>query len=159
MKTQLPNINSHKGFTLIELLVVIAIIAVLAVIGFAVFNGLTTRGNDSRRQTDIKSIADAYEVKRGTASSYNNLALAATDFSGGILPADPGTYSYCIKTGTTVVANAGVVTAGDGITAAGACSGAFAAVSTAALPATNVNFFKICVLLSDASVKCVGSKQ
>ena len=159
MNNSLPNTkNIQKGFTLIELLVVIAIIAVLAVIGFAVFNGLTTRGNDARRQTDIKSIADAYEVKRGTATTYTGLTLAATDFSGGALPTDPGTFSYCIRTGATVVPNATVVASGDGILASGACSGAFTAVSTGALGA-NSNFFKICVLLTTGQVSCVGSKQ
>ena len=65
MKKFLPkSIKNTSGFTLVELLVVVAIIAVLAVIGFAVFSGLTSRGNDARRRADLKSIADAMEAAK-----------------------------------------------------------------------------------------------
>ncbi len=68
MNTQLPyKPNQTKGFTLIELLVVIAIIAVLAIMGFASFRGFTTRGNDARREADLKSIGDALEANKGAA--------------------------------------------------------------------------------------------
>ncbi|MBI2337883.1 type II secretion system protein [Candidatus Daviesbacteria bacterium] len=155
--------KNSAGFTLIELLVVIAIIAVLAVMGMAVFSGLTGRGNDSRRLADIKAISDAYENQRtATMANYGTLALANANFSGGTIPADPiTTRRYCINstTGTTAVGNATVVTAGDGITNAGACSGAWSEVGTSAL-AANTTFFKVCVLLSNnTDIRCVGSKQ
>lgn len=158
MKKFLPkSSNNPHGFTLIELLVVIAIIAVLAVMGFAAFGGLTGRGNDARRRTDIKAIGDAYEVKRtATMADYGGEILADTDFAGGKIPKDPITArQYCIKTDTAAIANA-VVPAD--ITAAGLCAG-WAQVSTIAIPASQT-FWKVCALLSDnTTTVCVGSKQ
>lgn len=154
MKKYLPT----SGFTLIELLVVIAIIAVLAVIGFAAFQGLTGRGNDSRRRADVKAIADVYEVKRTAAmADYGGEALAATDFAGGAIPIDPTTgRQYCFKASTSAVPNAGVPA---DITAAGVCAGTWTAVSTAAIAASQT-FWKVCTLLSDnTTVVCSGSKQ
>ena len=153
MKKFLPK----NGFTLIELLVVIAIIAVLAVMGFAAFGGLTGRGNDDRRIVDIKAIADAYEVQRtATMADYGAEALAGTNFAGGVIPTDPvAGRQYCIKTGTAAIANAVVPT---DITAAGVCAGTWTAVSTTAIAASQT-FFKVCVLLNNGIVRCVGSKQ
>ena len=157
----LPKTNSNqKGFTLVELLVVIVIIAILAVIGFAVFSGLTSRGNDSRRLADIKAIADAYENKRTAAmADYAGLALATTDFAGGVIPTDPvAGRQYCIRTGAAAVANAVVPT---DITATGTCAGSWTAVSTTALAASQTHF-KVCALLTgntSADIRCVGSKQ
>ena len=161
MKKFLPKtINNPQGFTLIELLVVIAILAVLATIGFASFNGLTTRGNDDKRQVDIKAIADAYEVKRGTNVDYGTLALATTDFSAGIPPVNPSG-QYCILTSTSAaVANAAIVTTpGNGILANGNCTGTWLQVSSTAL-ASSTTFFKVCAMgTSSANIYCVGSKQ
>ena len=101
-----PTLTSGAGFTLIELLVVIAIIAVLAVIGFAAFTGIIPRANNPRRSADIKSIADAIEVKRGTSSTYIG-PIAATDFATGKFPSEPTsrTEHYCYKEGTTAIPN------------------------------------------------------
>lgn len=159
MNIQLPKNNtSRQGFTLIELLVVIAIIAVLAVISFAVFSGLTGRGNDARRNSDIKAIADVYEVKRGIAADYATLTLVGTDFAGGAIPADPVTgRQYCINSGAAAIANATVGAAG--ITAAGVCGAPWINVAGAALAAGTTNY-KVCVLLTDnTTIRCVGSKQ
>lgn len=149
-----------KGFTLIELLVVIAIIAVLSIIGFAIFTGLTSRGNNARRTSDIKAVSDAYEVKRAAAnaSDYGGLALALTDFSGGAIPTDPvAARQYCIRANAAAAVPNAVVP-GD-ITAAGVCVAPWSAVGTTALSAGAV-YFKVCVLLQDnATVRCSSSKQ
>lgn len=166
MKKFLPKNSKTSGFTLIELLVVIAIIAVLAVMGFAVFSGLTGRGNDDRRQVDIKAIGDVYEVKRTPKmADYGTLTLVGNDFAGGTIPADPfAARAYCIRTSTTgVVSNAAVP--GD-INASGVCVGGAGNGSTGwntvagtALAASTTNW-KVCALLSDnTTVVCVGSKQ
>ena len=157
MKKLLPHKSS--GFTLIELLVVIAIIAVLATIGFAVYNGVTTRGNDAKRQADIKAIADVFEVKR-TGGNYGGLTIAAADFSAGAIPADPvAAKAYCMATttGTTPPANASISLT-DGIDGTGCHGGTYVAVGT--LPA-NTTFFKICAAnqANAAPTLCVGSKQ
>ena len=168
MKLQLPNKaisteRSRSGFTLIELLVVIAIIAILATIGFAVFSGITQRGNDAKRQTDIKSIADVYEIKR-TGGDYGGVALAAPgDFSAGIIPTDPvAAKRYCFRTGTAAVpaavANTDITTAG---CAGGAGNGSTAwnEVGTTAL-AVGTAYFRVCALNQlNAATVCVGSKQ
>lgn len=163
MKKILPKTKYNtSGFTLIELLVVIAIIAVLAVMGFAVFNGLTGRGNDARRSADVKAIADAYETKRtSTMADYGGLVLAATDFATGIIPADPiAAKAYCIRTGTGAIgiANA-TVSSTDGVDGTG-CHGAnWTAVSATALTAGST-FFKVCAAnQANSATICSGSKQ
>ncbi len=108
MKKSLPKISkSPQGFTLIELLVVIAIIAVLATMGFTAYNGLTGRGNDDRRATDIKAFADAMEVARGSNSNYEGIALTGSSFAAGNFPYEPTsrTEKYCYTDGTAVIAN------------------------------------------------------
>ena len=171
--------NSQKGFTLIELLVVIAIIAVLAVIGFAVFNGLTTRGNDAKRQADLKSIADSLEVDRG-AVAY--IPIDASSFASGAIPIEPSTSrvpKYCFNSGGAAITIPTAASWGGGtptacpsgwtnlnavatITPAG-CSGG--AGSPTGCTAT---FFKVCTMNeagsanttgAGAAVICVGSKQ
>ena len=154
--------NSKKGFTLIELLVVIAIIAVLAVMGFAAFSGLTSRGNDGRRQADVKAIADAYEVKKtATVANYGTLALTVNDFSGGAIPVDPISTkgSYCIASSTTAAINNATISATDGIDATGCHGATWTAVSTTGLPA-NTTYFKICAAnQTNTATFCAGSKQ
>src|SRR5437870_4607911 len=89
MKKLLPNINKRNssGFTLIELLVVIAIIAVLAIMGFAAFRGFTGKGNDARREADIKAIGDAIEGAKG--ADYGMITLLGSNFASGAIPSDP----------------------------------------------------------------------
>jgi prepilin-type N-terminal cleavage/methylation domain-containing protein len=164
MNIQLPKINkySHQGFTLIELLVVIAIIAILAVISFAAFSGLTGRGNDSRRQADIKALADAIEVKRGVGSVY--VAPAVTDFSGGTVPQEPTTRvaKYCYTDGTAAIANPAAWNA-TACPAAGSGNGtAWMTVGGVTLPTVSATatYFKACTVNQAASaVTCYGSRQ
>src|SRR5436190_4230306 len=87
----LPKIeNSRKGFTLIELLVVIVIISVLAIMGFAAFRGFTGKGNDARRQADLKAISGALEANKGSvAGTTGYAALANNQFASGAIPVDP----------------------------------------------------------------------
>jgi prepilin-type N-terminal cleavage/methylation domain-containing protein len=54
--------TSKKGFTLIEILVVISIISVLTVISMAAFGATGSKARDSKRKSDIKSIAYALEI-------------------------------------------------------------------------------------------------
>lgn len=163
MKRFLPKtFNNPSGFTLIELLVVISILAILSVIGFAAFGGLTGRGNDARRQGDMKAFADAMEVKRGTSASYDE--IIATDFATGKFPSEPSgrTEKYCYKDGAAVIANPAVadwVVTG----AAVACPTGWTDVSgVATFPTvpTTATFFKFCTVnQAKDAVICQGSKQ
>ncbi len=63
-----------KGFTLIELLVVIAIIAILSVIGFTVFTNAQKGARDSKRRSDIDSIAKALEIYKSANGNYPQIA-------------------------------------------------------------------------------------
>ncbi|TSC66685.1 MAG: Uncharacterized protein CEO21_124 [Microgenomates group bacterium Gr01-1014_80] len=162
MKIQLPN---RKGFTLIELLVVITILSVLAVIAFAAFRGLTGRGNDARRQADIKAIADAVEVARGQNSAYQTLTVNA--FSGGFAPQEPARTAvnlpkYCYTDGTAVINNPAVWSITD-CPAAGSGNGtAWMTVNNSQLPTVSATatFFKVCTVNEAlAAVICYGSRQ
>lgn len=92
MKTFWPGKRRAGGFTLVELLVVIAIIAILAVVGMVVFKSVTGNARDSRRKSDLDSLAKAYEVKYVSVGSYQN--LSGNDFSSGGLPSPPEGGSY-----------------------------------------------------------------
>jgi prepilin-type N-terminal cleavage/methylation domain-containing protein len=152
---------TKSGFTLIELLVVIAIIAILAVMGFAAFTGLTGRGNDGRRNTDIKAIGDALEVRRGNNTAYQT--IFATDFATGKFPAEPTgrMEKYCYTDGTAAIpnpapwSNTACPSSGSGTgTAWMVVSGAVPTVSNTA------TYYKICTVneAKDAVI-CRGSRQ
>lgn len=166
MKKLLPNLVRGSGFTLIELLVVIAIIAVLAVIGFAAFSGLSTRGNDPRRQADVKAVADAMEVKRANApaGTATYVALELTDFSGGKVPAEPTVRAekYCYTDGTAAIANP-AAWSGSACPAGGSGSGTgWMVIGGGTLPAVSATAtnFKVCTLNeAKTDVICVGNRQ
>ncbi|MDD5416011.1 MAG: type II secretion system protein [Candidatus Daviesbacteria bacterium] len=50
-----------RGFTLIELLVTVSIIAILSAIGLVVYSNVIKQGQDSKRQSDLRSIQSALE--------------------------------------------------------------------------------------------------
>lgn len=66
-----------SGFTIVELLVVIVVIAILAAITIVSYNGITTKAQDSRRKSELSSIANAFR-------------LAALDANGDIMGAGSG---------------------------------------------------------------------
>ncbi len=96
MRKFLPKSRKTEGFTLIELMVVIAIIAILAIIGFTVFTGQQKAARDARRKGDVDSISQAMEANKGTSATYT--ALAASMFSSGIMPVDPGSGTNPLQT-------------------------------------------------------------
>lgn len=156
----LPKSTNLKGFTLIELLVSITIISVLAVIAFAAFSGLTSRGNDSRRQADIKAVADALEVKKGNSATY--VAITANDLSGGVFPSDPEgarTEKYCWQDGISVISNPTIAQWVQ--VPAAACPTGWTPVNGVVPPiAGTETYFKICALDgAKATVYCYGSRQ
>ncbi len=101
MNKFLPKI-APKGFTLVELMIAISIVAILAAVGFTVYSTTQISARDTKRRQDIDAIAAALESKK-TPGSNTYTVLAATDFSGGAVPADPkagagstGQRNYCI---------------------------------------------------------------
>ncbi len=59
-----------RGFTLIELLVVIAIIGLLSSIVLASLNTARTKGNDSARVSNVKSLKTSLELYYNTYNHY-----------------------------------------------------------------------------------------
>ncbi|MFH0937291.1 MAG: type II secretion system protein [Candidatus Daviesbacteria bacterium] len=172
MKKFLPKTSKNpQGFTLIELLVVIAILAVLAVIGLSVFSGLTGKGNDTRRSSDMKGVSDALEVTRSKINASIYVPVDGTSFGGGTIPREPATRTehYCFSSGTSAIANPADFTgsacpggwtdlnAATIITPAGCTGGA------GSITGCTATYFKVCTM-NDASVTpraviCQGSKQ
>lgn len=154
MRNYLPKFSFNpSGFTLIELLVVITIIAILAIIGFAAFTGLIGRGNDSRRVSDVKAIADALEVKKAN-NSYQ--AIVATDFGTGKFPKEPTvrTEKYCYIDGIAAINNPSVWTGT-------ACPAGWQDINgTAPIVSANAAYFKICTVNeAKTEIICYGSRQ
>ena len=160
--------NSAHGFTLIELLVVISILAVLAVIGFAIFSGLAGKGNDTKRSSDIKAIADALEIKRTNTSGaavYQTIGSGEVVdyFSAGVIPVDPNTArveKYCYRGGVAALTNP-VPNDWNPVTPV-VCPTNWTVVPAAGpltMGATHA-YFKVCALNeAKTAAFCVGSKQ
>ena len=147
--------RNTKGFTLIELLIVVTIIAVLSAIGYAVFSGLSTSGNDSRRRGDLKAISDALEAKKGTNSNYQ--LIKAGSFTGGVIPKEPTgrDEKYCYGEDNTPIDNPSVWTGST-------CPvGIPTNIDNAATIGTNnFPYYKVCALNEKKDdVICFGSRQ
>lgn len=72
---------SNKGFTLVELIVVITILAILGTIGFISIQGYSAQSRDSKRTSDLRSLASALTIKAtdGVAlTSFVTPSAAAT---------------------------------------------------------------------------------
>jgi prepilin-type N-terminal cleavage/methylation domain-containing protein len=82
----------QKGFTLIELLVVVAIIGILMAAGVVAYTNAQKSARDSRRQSDIRSMQDAFEQYFSQNSSFYSstcAAMATGFFQSNSLPLDP----------------------------------------------------------------------
>lgn len=103
--------RKQTGFTIVELLIVIVIIGILAAITIVAYNGIQSRGNDSRRDSDIKQIKNALEMYKidndaypiacgadGSGCTISNLATTLTPKYIANVPQDPKSpsvlYSY-----------------------------------------------------------------
>ncbi len=92
--------TNKQGFTLIELLVVIVIIAILALIGIATYRNIQASARDTRLKGDIKSLAQALEVNRNSATGKYG-ALKDTQFISHTIPTSSANNKYCIAYATS----------------------------------------------------------
>ncbi len=79
------------GFTLIELLIAITIIALLATIGVVTFGNVPKESRDSRRKSDIDTIATVLESNYATSQTPYPPLTGALFVSGFIPTPPPGT--------------------------------------------------------------------
>jgi len=75
---------SKKGFTLVELIVVITILAILGTIGFISIQGYSAQSRDSKRTSDLRSLASALTIKATDGIALNSFVtpVTAAAFSG-----------------------------------------------------------------------------
>lgn len=100
--------SSNKGFTLVELIVVITILAILGTIGFISIQGYSAQSRDSKRTSDLRSLASALTLKSTdgivltsfvtpvTASTLSGAAATNLNVSG--LPLSPTQSDYAAGT-------------------------------------------------------------
>lgn len=72
---------SAKGFTLVELIVVIVILAILATIAFLSFSSQSSAARDSKRATDLSSIASKINVAQAQGTAVLSMVDDSTDKS------------------------------------------------------------------------------
>jgi len=171
--------HNHFGFTLIELLVVIAIISILATISFVAYSGVQKNARDSKRQSEINSIAQALEIRyqissgvtcdgeTGPSNGGTYCQLRNSWFADNVVPTDPSatTTPYCIwhNTAVTTPTLSSVTPA---VWSTGTCPDIASPVGTVknpvaqGAPAINAAFFKVCAMLEKTGQPyCVNSKQ
>lgn len=69
---------SKKGFTLVELIVVITILAILGTIGFISIQGYSAQSRDSKRTSDLRSLASALTIKATDGIALTSFVTAIT---------------------------------------------------------------------------------
>lgn len=57
-------LHNRQGFTIVELLIVIVVIAILAAITVVAYNGIQTRANNAKRDSDVTLYAKAIYAAR-----------------------------------------------------------------------------------------------
>lgn len=102
-------VGKISGFTLIELLVVISIIGILSGISIFALQDARTSARDSRRKSDLQTIASGLEIYKSDCNSYPaTLPAVGSSLTGASctpananiyiqsMPSDPGTGNgYC----------------------------------------------------------------
>ena len=73
--------NSVNGFTLIELLVVIAVIGLLASVVLVSLGGSREKARDSKGETELKQITNAFEMKYTSDGEYPGLPVSIEDIT------------------------------------------------------------------------------
>ena len=72
--------TNNKGFTIVELLIVIVVIGILAAIAVVAYNGVTTRANDTKRESNARNIANALAVYNSENEAWPKDATEAKTF-------------------------------------------------------------------------------
>jgi len=78
-----PTTYNFKGFTLVELLVVMSIIAILAALSIFALSGAREAARDTRRKSDLQSVAAALELYKADCNFYpSSIPSSGTVFTG-----------------------------------------------------------------------------
>jgi prepilin-type N-terminal cleavage/methylation domain-containing protein len=63
----------NQGFTIVELLIVIVVIGILAAIVIVAYSGITAKGRDGQRVSDVAAIVTQLEAYKSDSGNYPSL--------------------------------------------------------------------------------------
>jgi prepilin-type N-terminal cleavage/methylation domain-containing protein len=111
----IKKMKDEKGFTIVELLIVIVVIAILAAIIIVAYQGVTSRANTSKAQTNAVSVQKKAEAYNADTAGGNGVYPATVSAWQTYTTANPSALG-AVPTGVTIVVSSATLDPSNGTT-------------------------------------------